>query len=90
MRGWQSARLTRRCSATDGCRCRSCAQLALALGRRAGFLAAQAVRSVSLVGSLARGEGGPAATLVELATFVRVDLVTLREEPAAEFGRKLR
>jgi uncharacterized protein len=60
---------------------------------RAGVLAGRGVRSVSLVGSAARGEAGPASDvdlLLELApdaAFDLVDLVELKEELGAELGR---
>lgn len=70
-------------------------RLLACLGERAGALNAQGVRSVSLVGSLARGEvraGSDVDLLVDLApgaTFDLVDLVTLKEELAAALGREV-
>ena len=70
-------------------------QLRACLARHAASLAASDVRSVSLVGSVARGEGGPTSDvdlLLDLApgaTFDLVDLVAFKEELAAEFGRKV-
>ena len=70
-------------------------QLVAWLRERAGALNAQGVRSVSLVGSLARGEGradSDVDLLVKLApgaTFDLVDLVTLKDELAAALGRKV-
>lgn len=65
------------------------------LARQAASLAASGVRSISLVGSVARGEGGPTSDvdlLLDLApgsSFDLVDLVTFKEELAAELGRKV-
>ncbi len=70
-------------------------RLAACLGQRVGALNEQGVRSVSLVGSLARGEGRAGSDidlLVELGpntTFDLVDLVTLEEELAVEPGHKV-
>ncbi len=65
------------------------------LARQAATLAASGVRSVSLVGSGARREGGPTSDvdlLLDLApgsSFDLSDLVTFKEELAAELGRKV-
>lgn len=70
-------------------------RVASCLGERAGALSRLGVRSVSLVGSLARREERPNSDvdlLVDLApdaTFDLVDLVTLKEELAAELGREV-
>ena len=70
-------------------------RVASCLGERAGSLGRLGVRSVSLVGSLARGEersDSDVDLLVDLApdaTFDLVDLVTLKEELAAELGREV-
>lgn len=71
------------------------ARLRGGLARRAGVLAGRGVRSVSLVGSLARGEGGDKSDvdlLVELApgaAFDLVDLVELKDGLEAEVGRSV-
>ena len=60
---------------------------------RAGVLAVRGVRSVSLVGSAARGEAGPESDvdllleLVRDAAFDLVDLVELKDELGAALGR---
>jgi predicted nucleotidyltransferase len=70
-------------------------RLRACLARQAATLAAGGVRSVSLVGSVARGEGGPTSDvdlLLDLApgaTFDLVDLVAFKEELAAPLGRKV-
>lgn len=70
-------------------------RVAACLGDRAGSLSRLGVLSVSLVGSLARGEERPDSDvdlLVDLApdaTFDLVDLVTLKEELAVDLGREV-
>jgi predicted nucleotidyltransferase len=65
------------------------------LGERARALNKRGVHAVSLVGSLARGEGRAGSDvdlLVELApgaTFDLVDLVLFKEELAVALGRKV-
>lgn len=81
--------LIERRTATDDVRDR----LARSVNRRAGLLNRQGVRSVALVGSFARGDAKSDSDidlLFELspgATFDLIDLVTLKEDLAAELGR---